>query len=108
MQNSGDREYWFVLRRSSNDGTDLGDHKSLDFASMWDMGTNTKIDHGATSVYCRRCAVWNFAFYEILLVFVVLQSSFCELQMKYSVESLRNTPNISKSVSFDTTKRSNF
>ena len=54
---------------------DLGDHESLDFSGVWDMRTNTEVDHRAASVNRGRSTIGDFSLDEIFLVLVVLQSS---------------------------------
>lgn len=50
----------------------LCDHEGLDLARMWDVRTNTQVDHGSTTVNCGGGAVGYLGFNDVLLVFVIL------------------------------------
>ena len=50
----------------------LCDHEGLDLAGVRDMGTNTEVDHGTTSVDSGGGTIGNFGLDDLPLVFVVL------------------------------------
>ena len=53
--------------------TYFGDHEGLDLARMWDVGTNTQVDHGATAIDGGGSTIRDLGLDEMLLVFVVLK-----------------------------------
>lgn len=55
--------------------SDLGDHECLDFSCVGDVRPDTQVNHGTTAINCRRCSIGNLWFYEVLLIFVVLNIS---------------------------------
>lgn len=87
-------------------GIYFGDHKGLDTAGMRDMGSDTKVDHGATAIDGGGGAVGDLGLDEVLLVFVVLRS--WGQHRVNEPNSNDRTWNISSRSSFDMTRRSNF
>jgi len=87
--------------------THFGDHESLDLARMWDVGTDTQVDHGTAAIDSGRGTVGDLGLNDVLLVFVVLREPMSEPGF-HSETTTQRTSNIFKSVSLGTVIRSNF
>lgn len=85
--------------------THLRHHESLNTIGARDMRTNAKIYHRATTIDRRGSSIRDFRLNNVFFVFIVLIERLDLFRSSY-VNLL--TENISKSVSFGTTRRSNF
>jgi hypothetical protein len=58
--------------------TDLGDHYSLNACSVWNVGTEAKIDHRPAPVYSSGRAIRYLVLDKVDFVLVILRTNECQ------------------------------